>query len=385
MPRVIAHVDMDAFFAAIEQRDNPSLRGRPVIVGADPKNGKGRGVVSTCSYEARRFGIHSAMPISLAYRRCRHAVFLPVDMDKYHEVSRQLFEIFHNFTPDVEEISVDEAFLDLTGVVHFYGTPYKTAVAIKENVKKTLGLTCSVGIAPIKMAAKIASDLCKPDGLLEVTPKNILKFLWSLPVAKLWGVGPKSQIFLQRIGIRTIGQLAQADRQFLYEEMGEVGLHLHDLANGIDERKVETTQEIKSVSQEYTFSSDTTDIQQLHQVLLALTEKVSRRLRQDGVQGRTITLKIRLKGFKTYTRAFTLAERTNHADTIFRVIRQLFHDFFKEGMEVRLVGVRVSNFANPYVKGSLFESEENIKREKLHQAIDVIKDRFGEESIRRGF
>ena len=381
--RVIVHVDMDAFFAAIEQRDNPALKGKPVIVGADPKGGQGRGVVSTCSYEARKFGVHSAQPISIAYQRCPQAVFLPVDFRKYREVSEEIFKVLDNFTPQVEPISVDEAFLDITGSFHFYQTPLNTAKAIKGEIKNKVGLTASIGIAPVKMVAKIASDVSKPDGLLEVKEENLLDFLWPLSIEKLWGVGPKTQDQLNRMGIKTIGDLARVPQEILYKHFGEHGQQLFELARGIDLREVETSEEIKSISHEHTFEIDTSNREVIYKTLLVLSEKVSRRMRKLDLKGKTLSLKIRLKGFKTYTRAFTFDQRTNFVDTIYKKAKELFDEFFKPGMQIRLIGVRMMNFIDLYVQDTLFEEEKRRKIEEVHRAVDLIKDKFGEKAIHR--
>jgi len=382
--RVIFHVDLDAFFAAVEQRDCPSLKGKPVVVGADPKGGRGRGVVSTCSYEARRHGIHSAMPISQAFRLCPSAVFLPVDMAKYQNVSEQVFTIFEQFSPDVEPISIDEAFLDMTGSFHFYQTPYAAACALKDKVKNTVGLTASVGIAPVKMVAKIASDMSKPDGLVEVLPGKEKDFLWPLAVNKLWGVGPKTQDVLTRLGLKTVGDLAAADPEFLVEQLGENGLHLYQLANGIDPRDVAVDDEIKSVSHEFTFDEDTTDINQWYDVLLSLSEQVSRRLRKHHLKGKTLTVKVRLKGFHTFSRAHTFPEHTNFTDVIFAQAKNLLAEFVAKKEPVRLLGVRMANFYNEEAQADLFADSRKEKTEKVHAAIDKIKDKFGEQAIYRG-
>lgn len=383
MPRVIAHIDMDAFFASVEQRDNPVLKGQPVVVGADPKGGRGRGVVSTCSYEARPFGIHSAQPISTAYKLCPHAVFLPVDFKKYNQASEEIFTILNNFTPDIEPISIDEAFLDLTGSYHFYKTPFATAQAIKEEIKKKVRLTASIGIAPVKMVAKIASDFSKPDGLLEITEEKLLDFLWPLPIRRLWGVGPKTQEQLNRMGIKTVGDIARLSPQAMYEKFGESGAHLHELANGIDPRAVESHEEAKSVSHEHTFDVDCADPEVIYKVMLVLSEKVSRRLRKSDLAGKTLSLKIRLKGFKTYSRAFTFDQRTNHTDSIYTKAKEIFTSFYKRGMEIRLIGVRMTNFDSPYLQEILFDDGRRQKSEKIHSVMDTIKDRFGEGAIHR--
>ena len=379
---VIAHIDMDAFFAAIEQRDRPELRGKPVVVGAHPKGGTGRGVVSTCSYEARRYGIHSAMPISQAFKRCPQAAYLPVDGKKYKQVSDEVFTVLENFTPDIEPVSIDEAFLDLTGVWHLHGSPRAVAERIKDSIKTRLALTASIGIAPVKMLAKIASDYCKPDGLLEIAPGDVFGFLWPLPVERLWGVGPKAKQALNGLGLKTVGQLAAVDREFLYKRFGEQGLHLWDLANGRDPRTVGGADEAKSISNEHTFDVDTVDPQEISRTLLYLCEKVSRRLRKEGLKGKTLSVKVRLPGFKTYTRARTLTERTNYVETLYQEAQKLLAEFVRQKVPVRLIGVKASNFVDPYVQDSLFSFGKE-KKEQVHQAVDRIKDRFGENAIRR--
>lgn len=382
-PMVIAHIDMDAFFAAIEQRDNPALLGKPVVVGADPKGGKGRGVVSTCSYEARRYGIHSAMPISMAYRRCPRAVFLPVHMDKYFGVSREVFSILNDFTPDVEPVSIDEAFLDLTGSRHLFESALDACRGMKERIKAELRLTASVGIAPTKMAAKIASDYSKPDGLLEIAPLKMLDFLWPLPVERMWGVGAAMQKELDKLGVKTIGDLARTPEALLCGHFGERGRHLYALARGVDEREVRRDDEMKSVSHEHTFETDTEDKRRIYDVLSALSEKVSRRLRRHGLKARTVTLKVRLKDFRTFTRDHTFPERTNFFEPIYATSRMLFDAFHREGFQYRLVGVRAAHFHDPYVRESLFDDPKAEKLERMHKAIDRIKDKFGDGMIRR--
>lgn len=381
--RAIAHIDMDAFFAAIEQRDDPALLGKPVVVGADPKGGKGRGVVSTCSYEARRYGIHSAMPISMAYRRCPRAVFLPVDMQKYAGVSREVFKILNDFTPDVEPVSIDEAFLDMTGSYHLFGSALEACRKMKERIKTELRLTASVGIAPTKMLAKIASDHCKPDGLLEITASEALGFLRPLPIERLWGVGAQTQKKLDQLGVKTIGDLARIPEAVLCERFGAHGRHLWALAHGVDEREVTVQAEIKSVSHEHTFETDTADQRQIYEVLSILSEKVSRRLRQYGLKGRTVTLKVRLKDFQTFTRDSTLPQRTNFFEPIYTTSKALFDAFHREGSQYRLVGVRVTHFQDPYVREGLFEDPRSERMERVHKAVDKIKDKFGDGMIRR--
>jgi nucleotidyltransferase/DNA polymerase involved in DNA repair len=381
--RFIVHVDMDAFFAAIEQRDRPSLLGKPVVVGADPKGGKGRGVVSTCSYEARKFGIASAMPISQAYKKCPKAIFLPVDMDKYAEVSDQIHTLLYDFTPDIEPISIDEAFLDITGSCHLFGGALKTCKAIKQRLKKETSLTCSIGLAPTKMAAKIASDLKKPDGLVEVTQGSLLDFLWPLEVTKIWGLGKKTQKVLNDIGIKTIGDLAKHSKEELIDIFGKNGQYFWELSQGIDEREVETEEEEKSISNETTFATDTKDEQKIKATLLLLSEKVSARLRFAEFKGKTITLKIRLEDFSTFTRAHTLVESTNYVDVIYAQILSLFDKFKRKGKKVRLVGVKVSGLTLVGIRESIFEDKDDDKREKIHSAVEKIRRKLGTGAITR--
>lgn len=312
--RFIVHVDMDAFFASVEQRDDKSLLSRPVIVGADPKGGKGRGVVSACSYEARKFGIHSAMPISEAYRLCPGGVFLPVDIDKYSKASGEIYDILYSFTPDIEPLGIDEAFLDITGSHHLFGGPVETCRRIKAKIKSETGLIASVGLAPNKTAAKIASDLEKPDGLVEVTGERLLEFLHPLPVGKLWGLGKKSSKALFDIGIRTIGELAKEQPRRIREILGKNGDVFQALARGIDDDPVEPGGDAKSVSNELTFDLDTARKDKVASALMYLSEKVSSRLREASIKCRTVTLKIRLEDFTTCTRSFTFQRATNLTD-----------------------------------------------------------------------
>jgi DNA polymerase IV len=383
--KYIVHVDMDAFFASVEQRDNPEYKGKPVIVGSDPKQGKGRGVVAASSYEARKFGIHSAMPISIAYTKCPHAVFLRPDMDKYAEASHRVFEIFEKFTPEIEPISIDEAFLDITGSWHLFGSPENTCLLIKNMIKKQTLLTASIGMAPNMMTAKIASDIKKPDGFVVVKPEDLLSFLHPLPVRKLWGVGGKTEKEMADMGINTIGDIASKSSDELYDHFGENGLHSWNLANGIDPREVEPAGEARSISNEHTFDSDTRDKALIMDILMHLSEKVSRRMRREGLKSRTITLKIRSGAFKTYTRAVTIDPATNFADRIYGNVLKKAETFDLENIPVRLLGVKVSNFVDSSWNTDLFAGGDpkDLKKEDIHKAIDRIIDKYGEGSIRR--
>jgi len=383
--KFIVHVDMDAFFASCEERDNPSYRGKPVIVGADPDGGKGRGVVSACSYAARKFGIHSAMPISIAYKKCPGGIFLPVDMRKYSRASREIFEILESFTPDIEPISIDEAFLDITGSFHLFGTPLETCRKIKAAIKAKTNLVSSLGLAPNKMTAKIASDINKPDGLVVVRKESLLDFLHPLPVGKLWGVGEKTQGALKNFGIHTIRDLAGYDVGKLSDVFGENGRHAWNLANGIDPREVETEDVTKSISNEYTFNEDISNADKIKDTLMFLAEKVSRRLRKASLKGRTVTLKIRFSDFKTYTRSITLSQATNFADIIYAEVINKMMCFDMDGKRVRLLGVRVSNLLDISLPDSLFDgiSPAAVKKENLYKALDRILDKFGDGAIYR--
>ncbi len=381
--RYIVHVDMDAFFAAIEQRDDPALRSRPVVVGADPKGGRGRGVVATCSYEARKFGVRSAMPISVAYRKCPGAVFLPVDRDKYSRVSQDLYKILSGFTPDVEPVSIDEAFLDITATFELFGTPAQTCLLLKARIKEQTGLTASVGLAPTKMAAKIASDLKKPDGFVEVAAEGLCDFLWPLEITRIWGLGEKTAEVLYAKGVRTIGDLARQDIRRLVALLGKNGAYFWQLAQGIDDSRVQAGQEAKSISNETTFEEDTSDEAKIHSALMWLCEKVAKRLRDEGLKARTVTLKIRLAGFQTYTRSITMHAATHFDDVLYAQIKQLYVGFPIRHKKVRLVGVKASGLASACAQESLFEDAQEIKKESVHRAIDKIKEKFGDGSITR--
>lgn len=383
MEKYIVHIDMDAFFASVEQRDDPALRGKPVVVGADPKEGRGRGVVSTCSYEARKFGIHSAMPISRAWRLCPRAVFLPVDMERYGEASGKIFAILGSFSPRVEPVSIDEAYLDISDTFHLFGTPRDACARMKERIRQETGLTASVGLAPTKMAAKIASDLEKPDGLVEVTRAGLRQFLRPLEIGVIWGLGPKAGEKLRALGIRTVGELADSYPARLREALGSSGDYFWQAANGIDEREVEARGEAKSMSAETTFERDVADARQAEAEIVSLCEQVSRRMRADKCGCRTVTLKVRYADFSTHTRSVTSREPTNFAEELIARARSLFGAFSPRGRRIRLVGVRASHLAPLDGPVTLFPDDPSVRKEKLHSAVDAIKDRFGEGAITR--
>jgi DNA polymerase-4 len=376
--RTILHLDMDAFYAAVEQRDRPELRGRPVIVGADPKAGRGRGVVSTASYEARRFGVGSAMPISQAYRLCPQGVYLPVDMDKYAAVSRQLREVLRRYTDRVEPISIDEAFLDVTDSRRAFGDGETIARRLKEDIVQETALTASVGVATSKLVAKIASDMRKPDGLVVVAPGTEAAFLAPLPVRRLWGVGPKLEERLAALGVVTIGDLASLPAGRLERRLGSHGLDLLQLARGIDERPVESGEgEAKSLGQEHTYGEDTADPERLRATLLDLADSVARRLRAHGLRGRTVTLKYRDESFRTVTHAETPGRTLDSGAELFAVAARLFAHVHGT-RRVRLLGLYVSGFT-PDPQLDLFPPEPS-KADRLR---DSVEARFGEGALTR--
>ncbi|RMF60736.1 MAG: DNA polymerase IV [Calditrichaeota bacterium] len=379
--KVIVHVDMDAFFASVEQLHNPSLRGKPVIVGADPRGGKGRGVVSTASYEARKYGVHSAMPISQAYKLCPHGVYLKPNGRLYKRYSELVMDILHQFTPRVQAISIDEAFLDVTGSVHLFGDVETLGREIKKRIYQQTGLTASVGIAPSKSVAKIASDFQKPDGLTIVPPNKVQEFLEPLEVTRLWGVGKKTFEVLSRMGIETVGQLRAYPLEVLEQKMGKMGAHLYRMANGIDERDVHDRDEIKSVSHERTFGKDERELEVLTSTMLLLSEKVCSRLRKYGLKGKTVQLKVRYSDFSTFTRHKTLSDPTNLTEEVFNVSLNLFQEFVNQDKAIRLIGVGVSQLSSE--KGgqiTLWDIEKERKLE-LERVMDKIQEKFGKEAL----
>jgi DNA polymerase-4 len=386
MERKILHLDMDAFFAAVEQLDHPEYRDRPVIVGADPR---GRGVVSTCSYEARKFGVHSAQPIGEALRRCPDGIFLPVRGSRYAAVSRRIMALLSEYTPLVEPLSLDEAFLDLTGSERMFGPAVEIARRIVDRVAAEIGLSASVGLAPNKFLAKLGSDLEKPHGFVVITPENALTVLEALPVNKIWGVGAKTDEVLRTMGIKTIGMLRRIAPETLIARLGEGGYQLHRLAGGVDDRPVVSGETAKSVGHEITFQSDTDDREFLAGVLLWLSEQVARRLRRHQARGRTVTVKLRDHHFKTITRRTTLKGPTDCEETIYREALLLARQAQWGGAKVRLIGVGVSGFTpESAVQLSLFDPAEALEApselQKLHEAVDALKDRYGEQVIVKG-
>ena len=378
MKRRILHVDMDAFFAAVEQRDDPKLRGKPVIIGADPEEGRGRGVVSTCSYEARRFGVRSAMPVSTAFRACPKGVFIRPDMQKYSEESTRIMGIFRGFSPFVEQLSIDEAFLDCTGMGHLFKDDFSLGRAVKEKIFKETGLTASVGIASNKSVAKIASDLQKPDGLVICPPGGEKEFLAPLDVSRIWGAGEKTVRRLKAMGINTIGDLAETDPSIVGASLGKTGRHMWQLANGIDPRPLSTESERKSISEERTFLRDTSDEDFLKKTVFDLSRKVAETLRRKKMSARTVNLKIRTEDFVTLTRSCTLDWFFDDTETLRRTACALMGPAALYGGRIRLVGVGVSNITREeaYMQGDLFD-DGPAKARKVDAIIDRVSRKFG--------
>lgn len=370
---------MDAFFAAVEQLKCPELVGKPVIVGGDPD---GRGVVAACSYEAREFGIHSAMPMTWARRRCPHAAYLPVDMKTYIAYSKKIRKILDRYTPIVEPVSVDEAFLDVTGCERLFGEPDEIAAKIKGDIHGKTGLTCSVGIGPNRFLAKLASDLEKPDGLVALSLDDMRGRLRELPVAKLWGVGKVSQQKLETMGIFTIGQLQDAPLDKLEKAFGNQTTALRAMAFGRSSDVVEPPGRAKSVSNETTFEEDTGDEKMLTDVLRWLSERVARRMRRGRYRGRTVTLKLRFSDFTTITRSTTSPAFIDRGPEIRKAVLDLFGRVELAGRKVRLLGVGVSNLEESFSQLALYEDGE--KGEEIDKAMDAIRDKFGEEAVSRG-
>jgi DNA polymerase-4 len=379
--RRIIHLDMDAFYASVEVLDDPSLKGKPVIVGGDFR----RGVVSAASYEARAFGVHSAQPIVTARRLCPQGVFLPVRMTRYQEISKNIFSLFCYFTPLVEPLSIDEAFLDITASVRLFGPPEEMARKIKASIRENTGLSLSAGVAPNKFLAKIASALHKPDGLTVVPPEGIRAFLDPLPIGRLWGVGEATRKDLARFNVNTIGELSRLPLSLLEKKFGEHGRRLSELARGIDDREVQTDHEIKSVGQEETFDADLLELEVLKKVLLSLAQRVTRRMRRSGFAGRTITLKVKYLDFRQITRSHTLSETTNDGRTVYQQACGLLSKTEAGLRPIRLLGISVSRPDRLYQSQqlSIFNSEVRpASGNSLNRALDVIQEKFGSQALR---
>lgn len=377
---------MDAFYASVEQLDNPKIMKLPVIVGGDPKS---RSVVSAASYQAREYGVHSAMPMATAIRLCPDAVILPVRMERYAQISRQIREIFARYTSLIEPISLDEAFLDVTGSMKIWKTSTKIATLIKQQIKEEIGLTASVGIAPNKFLAKLASDLQKPDGFVVITERNIRRILDPLPVRKIWGIGKVTAEKLNKYAIMTIAQLRQYPQKQLQELVGNSAVTLTDLANGIDNREVKPSEKPKSISAEKTFSENISNKDTLLAVLLGQSEEVSMRLRMNGLKAKTVTLKLRNASFETVTRSRTLDEPTDITELLWQTGKTIFHEWhqrFGKTNSLRLIGFSLSGLiADSSVQLKLFEPQNRTKQHKVDQTTDKIKAKYGKNAIKRKY
>jgi len=378
--RRIIHLDMDAFYASVEILDNPALRGLPVVVGGNAN----RGVVCAASYEARKFGVHSALPILTARKLCPDGVFLPVRMARYQEISRRIMEIFQRFTPLVEPLSLDEAFLDVTASQSLMGTAEEIAIQIRALVRETIGLTVSAGVGASKLVAKIASDLNKPDGLTIVPSGQEEAFLAPLPIGRLWGVGPTTRQALALIGVKTIGDLSRMPLAILTAKFGKAGLMLHESAQGIDHRPVEPEQETKSIGHEETFAEDLRDKKRIEQELLALCLKVGKRARRYGLAGRTVTVKVKYRDFVQVSRSLTLPEPVADDKSLYRTGCLLLAKTEITLRPIRLLGISLANLVPAEASGQLAlfgESQTRRKDCRLYKAIDAISDRYGIGSI----
>ena len=384
--RAIIHLDMDAFYASVEQLDHAAYRGKPVVVGADPRGGKGRGVVAACSYEARPFGIRSAMPISRAYRLCPKAIYVRPRMTRYAEMSDRIFAILRDYTDVVEPLSIDEAFLDVTASQRLFGPAEAIGQTLKARIRSELGLVASIGLAPNKFLAKVASDLGKPDGFVVVALGKERAFLDPLPISRLWGVGPKTEARLQRLGLQTIGRIAQTPVETLEAMLGGAGRDLWELANGIDDREVVPEQEAKSLGAETTFEKDTDDREEIRRTILELSDRVGRRLRREGYLAGGVTLKFRDHLFRTLTRAAILDHPTDVGDDLFREAWKLLQRVSWTGKRVRLLGVTATRLLAaaepPGGQMPLFQPAADPRRQ-LARTVDAIQERFGANAIAR--
>jgi DNA polymerase-4 len=378
MLRQILHVDMDAFFVSVEELENPSLKGKAVIVGADPD---GRGVVAAASYEARKFGVHSAMPIGTAKKLCPHAIFLRGQHRKYGEYSRKIHRIFEEFTPVVEMVSIDEAYLDLTGCERLHGSAFRGADRLIRTVKERTGLNCSIGLSTSHLVSKIASDQAKPHGLLYVLPGCEARFLGPLPIRRMPGIGKVTEPELRSLGIVTIGDIQQMGPEKLRERFGKFGQWLYTKSCGLDIDAYQYEEEPKSISHETTFDRDISDREEVERTLSYLAQLVARRLRDHGLFARTVGLKVRFAPFKTLTRDATLDEPTNLDSVIFSNMLRLLSSAWDGKQKIRLVGVRSSNLERGVFQRSLIDAARHEKLDKALQAADKLREKFGFDAV----
>ncbi len=380
MERRIIHIDMDAFYASVEQMDDPQLRGKPVIVG-----GGVRGVVSTCSYEARPFGVRSAMPMYRAKKLCPQAIVVPVRMNRYHEISDQIHSIFAIYTPQIEPISLDEAFLDVTASEHLFGGVENIGRLIKKQIKEQVGLVASIGISNNKFLAKLASDLNKPDGFLVITDENKQRILDPLPVSRIWGVGEVTAEKLTRFGIDTIMQLRGTPINQLRNLLGNQAEHILQLSMGIDVRPVEYEQQAKNISTEDTFDTDINAHDTLLDVLKDQVEIVAGKLRQQKLSARTVTIKLRYGDFKTITRSRTFEVNTDKTTDLLAAASEIFEQWYSSTPgALRLVGFGVTGLSERRGAAGLFDVQQDKKQRHLDSAVDMIRNKYGKDIMKRG-
>jgi DNA polymerase IV len=378
LPQIL-HVDMDAFYVSVEELENPKLHGKAVIVGGDPDS---RGVVASASYEARKFGVHSAMPLQQAKRRCPHAIFIRGHYEKYSEYSRKIHGIFSSFTPVVEMVSVDEAYLDLTGCERLHGPSLRAADALIRTVKQVTGLSCSVGASTSRVVSKIASDQAKPHGLLCVFPGREPAFLAPLPIRRMPGVGKVTEQKLHASGIRSIGDVQRQTPDALEQQFGKFGEWIYRKAFGQDIEAYRWHEEARSTSHETTFAVDVRDVETIRQALSELSQRVGHRLRQSGLMARTIGLKLRYASFQTLSRERSLTQPTHFDQDIYGAALALFQSAYDPRQKVRLLGVRASNLVTEMRQASLLEQEREGKMSRLLETADKLRDRFGFDSVR---
>ncbi len=360
--RIILHVDLDAFFAAVEEREHPEYTGKPVVVGADPKKGKGRGVVATCNYEARNYGIHSAMAISRAWQLCKDAIFLPVHKELYRKVSTSIMKILRSYADKFQQAGIDEAFLDISERADDFKEAEKLAKTIKEEVLKKEKLTCSIGIGPNKLVAKIASDFQKPDGLTVVPEKDAKQFFAPLQVDKLWGIGVRTKSKLNEMGIRTVGELANYDAAKLNEEFGAFGVEFHQMAQGLDTSEVIEYRPPKSFSREHTFDVDTSDKQLIYSTLDKLCDGIIKDANEHGYTFRTLTIKVRYEDFETHTSSKSFMHPLTITESVKANMHKLLKPFLNSGKAVRLIGVKSSNLFQKKTQKTLQIEEDDYLR-----------------------
>ena len=347
MTQIILHCDLDAFFAAVEVRDNPDYKNKPVIVGADPKDGKGRGVISTCNYEARKYGLHSAMPISIAYKKCPHGIYLRPNFTKYHEASEKVMGIIKSTSSIFQQVSIDEAYIDISENCATYEEALNTAKEIQSRVLDDVGITLSIGCAPTKSIAKIASDYKKPNGITIVKPEEIKEFLSPMDITRIPGIGKKTKEYYNKQGIRIIGDIINTPLHRMIEKFGKNGKWVWDVANGLNQPKFKSSRDIrKSISKERTFYDDTSDFNLIISKLEEINEKLHIKLDKDGSYYKTISLKIRFEGFLTYTRSKSLPHHIQDVKKAMNVILELYQEFLNYDKKVRLVGIKLSNLSN---------------------------------------